>query len=317
LSDPAPESHFGAYHQRHELARSVPPYSEPEESRAPSPEFSPPEFRPFSISLQSFTALTGSEELSDLDDDDIPDANHAESEAQRISDFQSYRFGQTKNNGTEDNDEATPPVTLANPETKNKQESQEDECATRSRRDSLLAHLRCFQFRMSAHGEKYGASLIQLENDVVLRDQNEQAKRVSHELGKNNNPTVLINLGKLNGEINSHAILLENLKVEPNQAFYTMAWLAVHQMNELERTTRDLLCDMETNGFWVGKADSSVQSSAALSYRARAGLSKIAKEVNPQCERLITKLEKLTLEAKMPSPPSIKTNVCPCCGKET
>jgi hypothetical protein len=317
LSDPAPGSHFEAYRQRHELAPSVPFYSKSEESRPVSPEFSPPEFRPFSIALQSVTALVGSNEHSNLNGADIPDVNRAESEAKRMLDLRSYRFGQIISNRTEKDDEGIPQVTPANLETKNKQESQDDEPASPSRRDSLLANLRCFQSRMSAHGEKIGLQLIRLVNDDVLRDQNEELKRGSDELRKSNNPSVLINLGKLNDEIHSHAILLENLKIEPSQAFYTMAWLAVHQMNELESTTTELLSDMETNGFWDGKADSSIQSSAALSHRARVGLSKIAKEVNPRCERLITKLKKLALEAKMPRPPSIKTSVCPLCGKET
>jgi hypothetical protein len=271
------------------------------------------------------TALDDSEEISNFHDDAVTQASYAESEAKRISNLRSYQFGQINGNRTEKDDEAIPPATPANPETKDKVESRDDERQELSRRHSLLANLRCLQSRLSARGEKISLSLSELADDIVLKVRNEELERKSDKLKresdehrkKSNVLSVQANLVKLNEKIGFLATLLENPMAEPHLAFYTNAWLAVHQMNELESTTRDLLSDMETNGVWDGKVTSSVQSSAALAHQASVSISNIAEEVNPRCERLITKLEKLALEATMPRPQSITPSACPLCGKET
>jgi hypothetical protein len=251
-------------------------------------------------------------------DDDFPDAGHAASEAQRVSGLRSYRLGQANRARAEEDDEAISPMTPANPKTKDKTESRKNEHASPSRRDSLLTNLRCLQSRMSTHEEKIGLLLRELVGDPVVRGQNDKLKRESGELRKkSDNHIILVNLVKLYYRISALAILLENLKTEPDLAFYTMAWLAVHQMNDLESTTKDLLSSMEKNGMCDGKANLSVISSAGLSHQASVNLSKIAKEVNQRCELLITKLEKLGLEAKMPKRTSIQISACASCGKET
>jgi hypothetical protein len=109
-------------------------------------------------------------------------------------------------------------------------------------------------------------------------------KRESDELRtKNNNHRILVNLIKLDLWINSFVVLLEAPTVDPNLAFFTMAWLAVYQIKELESTTHEVFSDMENKGLSDRQWSSSVQASIDLS--------KIAEAVNPQCMRLATRLE--------------------------
>jgi hypothetical protein len=152
---------------------------------------------------------------------------------------------------------------------------------------------------MSAHREKIGLLLAQLMDDPRLRDK-EVCKKGSDEFtAKSNNHRILVNLIKLDLRINSLAVLLEAPTIDPNLAFFTMAWLAVCQIKELESTTHEAFSDMENNGRSHGQRSASVQ--------AGIGLSKIGEAVNLQCVRLTTRLEQLGLEAKAPGNPV----VCP------
>lgn len=270
------------------------------------------------------TALDESEDFLNFHGHDVPAAGYAEGEAQRMSDLQSYRFGQINENTTEKDDEAVSPTTPANAKTKDELEFQDSKTPEQSRKDSLLANLHSLHSRMSALGEKINLSTSELAGNIVLREQPQTPKEASETIRtesdeqgkKSNNPSVLANLGNLIDKIKSLAISLEDPITEPQLAFYANAWLAVHQMNDLESTAMELLSDMESNGLWDEKTKSSVQESATFSYRVSVCLPNIAKEVNPRCERLVTTLEKLALQAPMPRPLSTETTFCPLCEKE-
>ena len=162
---------------------------------------------------------------------------------------------------------------------------------------------------MSAHREKIGLLLAQFMDDPRLGD-NQVRKRKSDELtAKSNNHRILVNLIKLDLGINSFAVLLEAPTIDPNLAFFTMAWLAVCQIKELESTTHEAFSDMENNDRSHGQRSASVQ--------AGIGLSKIGKAVNLQCVRLTTRLEQLGLEAKAPWQPGSMPSACQTCGKES
>jgi len=53
---------------------------------------------------------------------------------------------------------------------------------------------------------------------------------------------------KLDLGINSFVILLEAPTVDPNLAFFTMAWLVVYQIKKLESMTHEVFSDMENKG---------------------------------------------------------------------
>lgn len=253
-------------------------------------------------------AVGGPEVQSDINVSDTPEPSPAESEARKVSDLRSYHFDQT-NDTPEEDDSPISPVTQANLEPGKEWKPHNQEDALKARRNSLLGNLRCLQARMSAHREKIGLLLAQLMDDPRLRDK-EVRKRESDELTtKSNNHRLLVNLIKLDLGINSFAVLLEAPTVDPNLAFFTMAWLVVCQIKELESTTHEVFSDMENDGLSHGQRSSCVQ--------AGIGLSKIAEAVNPQCVRLTTRLEQLGLEAKVPWQPGSTSSPCQTCGKES
>lgn len=85
--------------------------------------------------------------------------------------------------------------------------------------------------------EKIGLLLAELTNDPRLRDK-KVCKRESDKLRtKNNNSRILVNLIKLDLQINSFIVLLE---APTDLAFFAMAWLAVYQIKELESTTHEV-----------------------------------------------------------------------------
>lgn len=274
--------------------------------------------------MRSSTALEEFKDRSNFDGDNVSAASYAKAEAQEIPDLQSYRFGQINENLTEKDDEAVSPTTPANAETKDELEFHDSRPAEQARKDSLVANLRSLHSRMSALGEKISLSASELTGNIVLENQPQTLKETSNPIRtkndaqgkKTDNPSVLANLDNLLDKIKLLEISLQDPITEPQLAFYANAWLAVHQMNDLESTAMELLSDMENNGLWVGKTNSSVQASAAFSYRVSVSLPNMAKEVNPRCERLITVLEKLVLQAPMPRPLSTEAIVCPSCGKE-
>jgi hypothetical protein len=274
--------------------------------------------------LQSLTVRDESEDLWNAHGHDVPAAGSAGAEAEGTSDLQPYRFGQTDQDRPGKEDKVVSPTTPANADTNGEPEFQETPPPEQSRKDSLLANLQSLHSRMSALGEKISLSASELAANIVLRDQppplNETSDAIrieSAQQGKtSDNSRLLPNLGDLVQNIKSLAISLEDPITKPQPAFYANAWLAVHQMNDLESTAMTLLSDIENNSSWHGKTKSSVQTGAAFSYQISVSLPNIVKEVNPRCERLVTSLEKLALQAPMPRPLSTEASVCPLCGKE-
>jgi hypothetical protein len=241
------------------------------------------------------TAVGEPEVQSNIDVRDTPSPSPTESEARKVSDLRFYHFGQTNNDTPEENDNPISQVTQTNLEPGKEWKPHNQEDALKARRNSLLGNLRFLQARMSAHREKIGLLLAQFMDDPRLGD-NQVRKRKSDELtAKSNNHRILVNLIKLDLGINSFAVLLEAPTIDLNLAFFTMAWLAVCQIKELESTTHEVFSDMENNS-WSHRQRS-------LSVQAGIGLSKIGKAVNPQCVRMTTRLEQLGLEAKAPWQP--------------
>lgn len=324
-SDPAPGSYFRAYRERQEQSNSLPSPVEHNKPRPPPLDFSPPDFRPFEVDLQSMMGLDDFDELWKPQEEDTGQPGQAESEKQKISDLQSYQFGQVNESRPEKEEEAVSPTSVADVETNVELESQRYLFLELSRKDSLLANLQCLQSRISATEEKLTLSLAELADNTVLREHIQEPKRTSDtsrretpEQGKENYvPSLPIHLAHLNNKIKSLMVLLEDPKTEPQLAFFTNAWLVVHQMNQVESSAKGLLSDMESNGSWYGKGNLTIQSTAGLPHRLPADLAEVAKEMVPRCERLSSRLESLALEAKMPSPPRVKIVICPCCGQDT
>ena len=63
-----------------------------------------------------------------------------------------------------------------------------------------------------------------------------------------NNHRIPENLIKLDLGINSFAVLLEAPTIDPNLAFFTMAWLVVYQIKKLESMTHEVFSDIENKG---------------------------------------------------------------------
>lgn len=60
----------------------------------------------------------------------------------------------------------------------------------------------------------------------------------------------MIDLIKLDLQINSFVVLLEAPTVDLNLAFFTMAWIAVYQIKELGSTTRGIFRHGEQGFVW-------------------------------------------------------------------
>jgi hypothetical protein len=274
--------------------------------------------------LQSLTAHDESEDLWNALGDHVPAPGSAGAEAEGTSDLPPYQFGQTEKDRPVKEDQLVSPTTRANAETNDEAEFQDAPPPEQSRKDSLLANLQSLHSRMNALGEKISSSASELTANMVLGDRpqplnqiSDTIKTASTQQGKrSDNSRLLPNLADLVQKIKSLAMSLEDPITKPQPAFYANAWLAVHQMNDLESRAMALLSDIENNSSWHGTAKSSVQTGAAFSYQISVSLPNIVKEVNPRCERLVTSLERLALQAPMPRPLSTEASVCPLCGKE-
>jgi hypothetical protein len=175
---------------------------------------------------------------SDVNDNDTPGPNPAESDAHKVSGLQSYHSDHTNHDAPEEDDNPVSQVTLANLELGKEWKPHNRGDALKARRNSLLGNLRCLQARMGAHREKIGLVLARLMDGPRLRDK-EVRKRESDKLS--NNHRILVNL--ISGSTLSQSC--SKPTVDTNLAFFTMAWLAVCQVKELESTTHEVLSDME------------------------------------------------------------------------
>ena len=314
---PAPESHFEANRQRYGRECSQLFSSESSKSRelqGVSLECDPLDFRPWSIELESVATFNGGKQPPNLHDDGVTPSSLTESGEQRAQKTDSAPPGQTTNHRPGMNGEAISPT--SDHEQKGEPEVRKRRRAPLSRRELLFTRLQCLQSQVNDHGEKIGTALAQLIDDPVLGQHNEEHGRENNELQKEtNHDSVLINLAKVEVKIKSLAVVLENSLIEPNMAFYTMAWLAVHQMKELATTVNDLLSDMKKNIVYGGEAPSAVRPSFSHWYQANLRQSNLVKAVNQRCTFLVSRLDRLCMEAKVRRPSNV-ISVCASCGTE-
>ena len=314
---PTPESHFQAIRQRYGRESSQFSSSgscKSKESRTVFPGCEPPNFRPWSIELESIATFTETNRISNLHDDGIPPSSLNESGEKRAPNIDSARPGQTTDHEHEMNSKAISPT--IDHETKQEPEIRNRRRAPRSRKESLLACLQRLQSQVSDHGEKIGTTLAQLIDNLVSGHHNKEHTRESDELWKeSNHDSVLVNLTKVQVKIKSLAVVLDNSTTEPDMAFYTMAWLAVHQTKELATTVNDFLSDIRKNIVSGRKAPYGVRPNGSLSYQVNRSLSNLAMAVNQRCSFLVSRLDRLCMEAKARRPSNV-ISVCASCGTE-
>jgi hypothetical protein len=133
-------------------------------------------------------ALGEPEVQSDMNGSDAPDLSPAESEVHKVSDLRSYHFDQTNNDTPEEDDNPILRVTHANLEPGKEWEPE-------NQGDVEWAHT-----------EKIGLLLAELTDNPRLRDKKARKRESDELMTKNNDHRILVNLIKLDLQINSFSL---------------------------------------------------------------------------------------------------------------